>query len=110
MDNIKKTLDQYLTSKTAIIVIFTTLIFHFFSKISYIFRHQLFGNIIEKFVFTLSKIDQIYSEPLFTFNIKDLIFASICTLIFILLIRARVSKDKRETREGEEYGSARWVA
>ena len=108
MENFKKTLDKYLTSKTAIIVIFTTLIFHFFSKISYIFRHQLFGNIIEKIVFTLSKIDQIYSEPLLTFNMKDLIFASGCTLIIALLIRSRISKDKRETREGEEYGSARW--
>lgn len=108
MNYIVENLKEKLNKQTGIIIIILALLFHFFSKISYLYRHQILGNMIEKIVYTMSELEKVYAEPIFTFNLKDLLFATVLTGAICLVIRSRISKDKRATRDGEEYGSARW--
>ena len=79
---------------------------YYFDKVSFVYRHMK-GNLIQKLLNTIQKLNLAFRNPLPSFNIRDILTGVIGAIILRIIVYVRM-KNARKFRNGIEYGSARW--
>ena len=82
-------------------------IFYFADKTLWLFRHCLGDTLFDRFYALISNYGLIFSRPLPSFHIYDLL-AGVGTALAVKGILYARKKNAKKYRQGVEYGSARW--
>lgn len=82
-------------------------IFYFADKTVWLFRHCLGDTLFDRFYALISNYGLIFSRPLPSFHIYDLL-AGVGTALAVKGILYVRKKNAKKYRQGVEYGSARW--
>lgn len=82
-------------------------IFYFADKTVWLFRHCLGDTLFDRFYALISNYGLIFSRPLPSFHIYDLL-AGVGTALAVKGILYARKKNAKKYRQGVEYGSARW--
>lgn len=82
-------------------------IFYFADKTVWLFRHCLGDTLFDRFYALISNYGLIFSRPLPSFHIYDLLAGVGAALAVKGILYAR-KKNAKKYRQGVEYGSARW--
>lgn len=82
---------------------------YFFNKAAFLWRVAEGGNASDKMMAVMSQMDQMFSNPLPSFFLSDLLIGIVGGIALKLVVYYK-AKNAKKFRQGVEYGSARWSA
>jgi type IV secretion system protein VirD4 len=82
-------------------------IFWFGNKAGEAYRITDGADIIQKLLNTANKLNSVMSNPMLSFNTKDLFVGPVATIIIYFIVYSK-KKNAKKYRKNAEYGSARW--
>lgn len=80
---------------------------YFCNKVVWLWRTSPGKNSSDKMLATMNGLEDLFSNPLPSFFLKDLLIGVMCGIIFGLMVYFK-AKNAKKFRHGVEYGSARW--
>ncbi len=83
------------------------LVGYFCDKVAWLWRVSEGGNVSDKMMAVMNRFDVLFSNPLPSFYLRDLLIGAGCGIALRLVVYYK-AKNAKKFRHGVEYGSARW--